>query len=54
MVRRPAACGGDAGGSGEVICCSCGAGRAVIVRIDLRIGNGTDGLELNANYGGQS
>ena len=33
MVRGPAACGGDAGISGEAICCSCAAGRAVIVRV---------------------
>src|SRR5271154_2517332 len=33
MVRGPAACGGDAGVSGEEFCCSCGASRAVIVRV---------------------
>jgi hypothetical protein len=51
MVRGPAACGGEAGGSDEEFCCSCGAGRAVIVRVGGRIGNGTVGLGLNAKVG---
>jgi hypothetical protein len=33
MVRGPAGCGGEAGGSDEEFCRSCGAGRAVIVKV---------------------
>jgi hypothetical protein len=51
MVRGRAACGGEAGGSDEEFCCSCGAGRAVIVRVDGKIRNGTVGLELHAKVG---